>query len=619
MRARAKAVVDTAIQAATAYGREDLAGRLTDTRRTLDDGGIRVMVVGEFKQGKSSLVNALLNAPVCPVDDDVATSVPTVVRHADEPTATLIRPRNHAGGPATPIGTPATAAPTETERETVDVASLPIYASELGNPANELGLVAVEVGIPRNLLAGGITFVDTPGVGGLGSAHTAATVAALPTADVVLFVSDASQELTRTEFDFLEAVIGAGGGSGPACALVVTKTDFYPDWQRIVDLDRGHLDRLGVPLPVLPTSALLRTKAIESDDKALNVESGYPVVVEFVRTGTEAAANGATVAVVDDLRSVIGQLRSPFESERQVLEDPKRMEVVVDEFNRAKRRTSELRDQAARWQVTLNDGVADLSADFDHRLRARLRTTGTEAEQALEDQEPGEIWDEFANWLRRRVSYDLAQTYLELTARAQDLSQQVADHFDDGRNALGIDLDAGGVLTTASTVDPRTSIEKIETGAGTKAMTAMRGSYGGLLMFGMMAQLAGLAMLNPATAAIGVLMGRRAVKDERERQLTIQRQQAKVTARQFIDDTGFEVGKEMKDSLRSLHRRLRDHYQDRADEMQRSINTSLASAKEALNRDQQERDRRLRDVRAELGRLDQLSVRVDELAGVGRG
>ena len=329
-------------------------------------------------------------------------------------------------------------------------------------------------------------------------------------------------------------------------------------------------------------------------------------------------SRGPTPAVVGDLRSVVGQLRSSFESEKQVLEDPGRAEMVMADFARAKERTTALRDQAARWQVTLNDGVADLTSDFDHRLRARLRTTSGEADVAIDGENPGEVWDEFAGWLRRRVSYDLAQTYLELTKRTQELSQLVADHFDDGRAALAIELDPNGALTKAGAIDPRTDIEPFRAGAGTKAMTAMRGSYGGLLMFGMMAQMAGLAMLNPATAAIGVLMGRKAVKDEKERQLTGQRQQAKVTARQFIDDTGFEVGKEMKDSLRVLHRRLRDHYQERADEMQRSITDALAAAKEAVNTDQQQRDKRLRDVNAELARLDQLASSVEAL-GASRG
>src|SRR3954467_8758924 len=83
-------LVDLALKATTAYKRPDLGERLVQTRRRLQDPHVRVLVVGEFKQGKSQLVNALVNAPVCPVDDDVATSVPTVVAHGYEPGATLV-------------------------------------------------------------------------------------------------------------------------------------------------------------------------------------------------------------------------------------------------------------------------------------------------------------------------------------------------------------------------------------------------------------------------------------------------------------------------------------------------------------------------------------------------
>ncbi len=53
-----------------------------------------------------------------------------------------------------------------------------------------------EIGLPRKILEGGLVLVDTPGVGGLGSAHGAATMSALPSADAVLLVSDAAQEYT---------------------------------------------------------------------------------------------------------------------------------------------------------------------------------------------------------------------------------------------------------------------------------------------------------------------------------------------------------------------------------------------------------------------------------------
>src|SRR3954447_23834959 len=76
-------LVDLGIRACGAYGRGDLAGRLERLRRTLGDPGLHVVVAGEFKQGKSSLVNGLVGAAVCPVDDDVATALPTYVRYGD--------------------------------------------------------------------------------------------------------------------------------------------------------------------------------------------------------------------------------------------------------------------------------------------------------------------------------------------------------------------------------------------------------------------------------------------------------------------------------------------------------------------------------------------------------
>ena len=84
-------LVDLALKATTAYERPGSRRPAAQTRKRLADPNVRVLVVGEFKQGKSQLVNALVNAPVCPVDDDVATAVPTVVRHAETVEVVLVR------------------------------------------------------------------------------------------------------------------------------------------------------------------------------------------------------------------------------------------------------------------------------------------------------------------------------------------------------------------------------------------------------------------------------------------------------------------------------------------------------------------------------------------------
>ena len=67
-------LVDQGIALAVSLDRADLRRRLEQTKDRLLDPSIRVIVVGEFKQGKSQLVNAVVNAPVCPVDDDIATA-----------------------------------------------------------------------------------------------------------------------------------------------------------------------------------------------------------------------------------------------------------------------------------------------------------------------------------------------------------------------------------------------------------------------------------------------------------------------------------------------------------------------------------------------------------------
>src|SRR5690242_14261876 len=72
---RALAEVRAAGRLADDAGRVDLVARLDQVAAGLMSAEVPVAVVGEFKQGKSTLVNALLRTDVCPVDTDVVTSV----------------------------------------------------------------------------------------------------------------------------------------------------------------------------------------------------------------------------------------------------------------------------------------------------------------------------------------------------------------------------------------------------------------------------------------------------------------------------------------------------------------------------------------------------------------
>src|SRR5262249_39911045 len=108
-------------------------------------------------------------------------------------------------------------------------------------------LRSVEVRVPHRVLRPGLRLLDTPGVGGLESAHGEITMGTLSAADCLVFVTDASQELTGPEMEFLQGAVRRC----PTTALVVTKTDIYPHWRRIVELNREHLADVGIDIPII--------------------------------------------------------------------------------------------------------------------------------------------------------------------------------------------------------------------------------------------------------------------------------------------------------------------------------------------------------------------------------
>jgi len=588
-------LVDLALKATTAYERPDLGSRLQAARKRLADPDVRVLVVGEFKQGKSQLVNALVNAPVCPVDDDIATAVPTVVRHAETTTVTLVR----EGAPGSK--------PTRTQ---VPASQLAEYVSEAGKPASRAGLSYAEVGLPRKLLAGGLALVDTPGVGGLGSAHGAATMSALPSADAVLLVSDAAQEYTGPELEFL----GAAMKLCPNVGCVLTKKDLYPHWRRIADLDRGHLLDADIRAEIFPVSSTLRLHGAKVKDQAMLDESGFGELVEFLLRRVVARADDLDRrSTSQDVLAVAEQLGAGMKAELAVQENPERLEALVAELTRAKGRADELKQRSARWQITLNDGVADLQSDIEYDLRDRLRSIGREAEQLIDDADPAEIWEQFAEWFHQQVSSAASANFVWAAERARWLAARVAEHFAAGAEVALPDLrfDDQGM---AAKVNPLEQPEVEKVGIGSKLYTASRGGYGGMLMVGMATTVAGLGLLNPLSLGAAVLLGGKTVRDEKKRMLQRRQADAKQAVRKHIDEVTFQVGKDSRDMLRRTQRQLRDHFSTLAEEVSTSIAASVAAAQSAVKTTAADRERRIRDLKAELARIDGLAERARKLA-----
>ncbi|MFE2124317.1 dynamin family protein [Rhodococcus aetherivorans] len=590
-------LIDAAAEHIRAAERGDLAARLEAARTRVVDPRLRVVVVGQLKQGKSQFVNSLLNLEVCSVGDDETTAVPTVVQNADRTFAELVL--------------------AEPGRDPVRV-DLPIDELQHVTPgtprAGGREVLRLEVNVPSPLLADGLVLVDTPGVGGHGNPHAAATLGLLPAADAVFVVSDASQEFTEPELSFLRQVLQLC----PAAAVLITKTDLYPHWREIVAADRGHLQRAGLDVPLLPVSSLLRSHALRLDDASLQEESGFESVYGFLRERVVArGADAARRSVALDVKSVVEHVALGLGSELAALRDPETGAAAVAELQRAKTAAEALRTRAAQWQQTLADGIADLAADIDHDLRDRLRRVTREAEATVDECDPGEEWPRIGEWLGEQVAESVGDNFVWAHERSVWLAEVVARHFADSGAVDLPDLRLGDLEGLLEPVSRLSDLESGRIGVGQKMLVGMKGSYGGVLMFGLITTLMGMALVNPISVGAGVVLGTKAYRDDKQARIAKRRADAKVAVRKFTDDVGFQVGKESKDRLRLIQRQLRDHFTELAEQTLRSLSESLRAAQEAATVEEAQRQRRIAELETHVRALTTLRERAAQLAGAG--
>jgi hypothetical protein len=152
-----------------------------------------------------------------------------------------------------------------------------------------------------------------------------------------------------------------------------------------------------------------------------------------------------------------------------------------------------------------------------------------------------------------------------------------------------------------------------KSGIGARLMAGSRGGYGGMLMIGMATTVAGLSLLNPISIGAGLLFGAKTVRDERKRELAKRRGDAKVAVRKHIDEVTFQVGKDSRDMLRHTQRTLRDHFTTLAEEVSRSLADSVLAAQSAVKTEVTDREQRMKDLRAEIARVDGLAERARKL------
>lgn len=577
--------------------RGDLKQRLEVARVRITDPQIRVVIAGQLKQGKSQLLNSLLNMPVARVGDDETTALVTIVGYGDPASARLV----------------VAPAPGQAEPEVIPIAIDDIRHDLRRAPqAGGREVMRVEVSAPSPLLKGGLAFVDTPGVGGHGQPHLSATLGLLPDADAMLMVSDTSQEFTEPEMRFIRQAHEIC----PVGAIIATKTDLYPHWRRIVETNGMHLQRAGLTLPVIPASSLLRSHAVQLNDKELNEESNFPAIVKFLSERVLSRENDRIRdQVIGEIGSAAEHLTLAVSSELAAINDPDDARRLTEDLERRKQEAQDALQHTALWQQVLNDGITDLTADVDHDLRSRFRAIMQHNESVIDSCDPTQHWAEIGAEVENAVATAVGDNFVWAYQRAEALAEEVARTFvEAGLDAVEMpEVSARQMGAGLSGLKSLARLESKPIGMGHKAITSMRGSYGGVLMFGMLTSVAGLGMFNPLSLGAGLLLGRKAYREDMENRMLRVRNEAKTNMRKFVDDVSFVVGKESRDRLKGIQRQLRDHYREIANQTTRSLNESLQATIAAARLEETERNARIGELQRQLNILTQVTDNVEKL------
>jgi 50S ribosome-binding GTPase len=539
-----------------------------------------VVVVGETKRGKSSLVNALLGVPgLSPVDAAAATA------------AYL---RFVPGPPAVQAWLPGSADP-------VDVTDLHGWATGVHKARR------VEVSHPAPLLRY-LSLLDTPGVGGLDPAHATVALAAVQSATALLFVADAAAPLSEPELAFLVAA----SARVDAVVFALTKIDAYPGWRRIRD-DNRDLLRARAPrfaqAPWFPVSSTLAELALQAPaaEQAALVDASK--IAELQHALVDLAGRGHQLQLANVLRAARGELtRLTAAAQARVRAadgDPDRLARVRAERSALAARK---RTEARQWTLLLSTETQRARVETVGRLRTRIAAVQQEFGTRI-DGGRGET----LSTLPDSVDAALQAVAADLSQGLQETFQQVGERvlasvFDaDERAAMLGRLNATlrHALAAAPPRDGSADNLLIALSAGGIAFMAGRGAMLGASVLAAGGVLVPAAGIGLGLAAGGYVLWRRRVQTDR--------QQARVWLRDVLGEARAALADEIAHRFTDLQYALSVAVDDAVERRLRDLDAQLAEIDAAAAEDAAGRTKRRAAAQADLDACRARARQVDDV------
>jgi len=395
-------------------------------REKVEQNRFYLTVVGQFKRGKTSFLNALLGAEVLPVAILPLTSIVTILRYGKRPSAEVVL---QSGA-----------------RTAIEVGALVKYVTEKGNPKNVRGVRHVEVAYPSEYLRGGVTLVDTPGIGSVYTHNTQVTYDFLPQVDAAIFVTSPEPPISSAEIEFLSDL----AAHVRRVFIVLNKTDLLNDNQLREVVEFTHQS---LPAGILASedswfavSAARAIQAKQQSDPDLLARSGFTDLEERLNEFLVSEKNTVFYAsIAGNARKLIADLRLSCELQiraaRMPLEELRAKRAELDKH------LAYAQQQEEDSQVLLRNSVTRLSALVESEARSfaemmvePLRALILERLRALAAFSRKEQALEMDKFLKERIERLFGDWRTQFEGSATEHFRQATKRFADHVNDLIADV-----------------------------------------------------------------------------------------------------------------------------------------------------------------------------------
>ena len=318
MTARFKSISNNVCKILNEYHKKMAIDTINELFSKLSSNQTTIMVCGEFKRGKSTFINALLDMSLCPTDEHIATSTVSIIKYGEKQKVTRFYDTEDG-----------------VKEEIIEYEKINQFAKGSNLEIDNTIMLVIEV--PCNRLKDGLTIIDTPGVGGLNPRHRFLTLSAIPKTDTIFYMVSVGEPMTTIELDFLKKDILP---KSKAYKVILNRVDELEDdeiEEAINDCKKKICSYCDVDnIDVIPVSAYLWQEYNKSHDE-IDGEASFHKLIEkaideICYTYRLSLLQILKNTLVDEMQSILTLIKK----EQENLSDPNPDKIKKIVANREK-------------------------------------------------------------------------------------------------------------------------------------------------------------------------------------------------------------------------------------------------------------------------------------------